>query len=321
MAEQWNIDTVLAKRGDILEFAGTLKKWFVGKDEEVDMMVLAAVAGEPLLFVGEPGTAKSDMVVKFVRLLGLYEREGDFFEYMLTRFTEPSEIIGPVDILRLKNEGEFIRNTEGKLPEARVVFLDEVFKANSAILNVLLTIINEKKFYQGGRPRPVPLELLFAATNSVSVEEELKALKDRFTLKIKTEPVQEQRFLELIRRGLANEGSTVKPVDFLHFEDFLAVRAYLKSCWTNATADMAAFAPSRILDLVIKTLAVFKNDLNVFISDRKVIKIYKLLRAHAFLFGDGTLGTENLAVLKYIGEEDEDFDRLRTAVDDILVRN
>lgn len=321
MAEQWNIDTVLAKRGDILEFAGTLKKWFVGKDEEVDMMVLAAVAGEPLLFVGEPGTAKSDMVVKFVRLLGLYEREGDFFEYMLTRFTEPSEIIGPVDILKLKNEGEFIRNTEGKLPEARVVFLDEVFKANSAILNVLLTIINEKKFYQGGRPRPVPLELLFAATNSVSVEEELKALKDRFTLKIKTEPVQEQRFLELIRRGLANEGTAVKPVGFLQFEDFLGVRAYLKSCWTNAQADMAAFAPPRILDLVIKTLAVFKNDLNVFISDRKVIKIYKLLRSHAFLFGDGTLGTENLAVLKYIGEEDEDFDRLRTAVDDILVRN
>lgn len=321
MAEQWNIDTVLAKRGDILEFAGTLKKWFVGKDEEVDMMVLAAVAGEPLLFVGEPGTAKSDMVVKFVRLLGLHEREGDFFEYMLTRFTEPSEIIGPVDILKLRNEGEFVRNTEGKLPEARVVFLDEVFKANSAILNVLLTIINEKKFYQGGRPRPVPLELLFAATNSVSVEEELKALKDRFTLKIKTEPVQEQRFLELIRRGLANEGTTVKPVDFLRFEDFLTVRAYLKSCWADAGADMAAFAPSRILDLLIRTLAVFKNDLNVFISDRKVIKIYKLLRSHAFLFGDGTLGTENLAVLKYVGEEDEDFDRLRTAVDDILVRN
>ena len=75
------------------------------------------------------------------------------------------------------------------------------------------------------------------------------------------------------------------------------------------------------MDLVTKTLAVLKNDLSVFISDRKVIKIYKLLRTHAFLFGDGTLEKETLAVLKYIGEEDEDFDRLRSTVDDILTRN
>ena len=110
-------------------------------------MVVAAVAQEPLLLVGPPGTAKSDLVLKFKDALGLADE--DYFEYMLTRFTEPSEIIGPIDISQLR-EGRYIRREQGKLPTARLGFLDEIFKSNSAILNILLTIINERKFYQDG---------------------------------------------------------------------------------------------------------------------------------------------------------------------------
>ena len=127
-------------------------------------MVVAAVAQEPLLLVGPPGTAKSDLVLKFKDALGLAEE--DYFEYMLTRFTEPSEIIGPIDISQLR-EGRYIRREQGKLPTARLAFLDEIFKSNSAILNILLTIINEHKFYQDGVPQPVRLRVLFAATNEV----------------------------------------------------------------------------------------------------------------------------------------------------------
>ena len=121
-------------------------------------MLVAAVAQEPLLLVGPPGTAKSDLVLKFKDALGLADE--DYFEYMLTRFTEPSEIIGPIDISQLR-EGRYIRREQGKLPTARLAFLDEIFKSNSAILNILLTIINERKFYQDGDaaagppPRPV----------------------------------------------------------------------------------------------------------------------------------------------------------------------
>src|SRR5213083_3230686 len=123
-------------------FRTSLGRFFVAKQELIDLMLTAAVAQEPLLLVGPPGTAKSDLVLKFKDALGVSEE--DYFEYMLTRFTEPSEIIGAIDIALLRS-GRYIRKKEGKLPTARIVFLDEIFKSNSAILNILLTIINEKK--------------------------------------------------------------------------------------------------------------------------------------------------------------------------------
>ena len=126
-----------------------LASYFINRQTEVDLMTVCATAQEPLLFVGPPGTAKSDLVVKWVESVGL--NEGDYFEYMLTKFTEPSEILGPIDIDLLK-QGRFIRRTKGKLPECRVGFLDEIFKSNSAILNLLLTILNERKYYQDGEP-------------------------------------------------------------------------------------------------------------------------------------------------------------------------
>ena len=163
---------------------------------------MAAIAQEPLLLVGPPGTAKSDLVLKFKDALGL--GEDDYFEYMLTRFTEPSEIIGPIDISQLR-EGRYIRREQGKLPTARLGFLDEIFKSNSAILNILLTIINERKFYQDGVPQPVRLRVLFAATNEVPEQGELAALKDRFCLKAESRSVQEEHFTELIDAGLQGE--------------------------------------------------------------------------------------------------------------------
>src|SRR5262247_3731116 len=165
-------------------------------------MVVASIAQEPLLLVGPPGTAKSDLVLKYKDALGM--SEGDYFEYMLTRFTEPSEIIGAIDIKELR-EGKYLRRKEGKLPTARLAFLDEIFKSNSAILNILLTIINEKKFYQEGVPTAVPLRVLFAATNEVPEQTELGALKDRFVLKAESRSVQEKWFEDLVDAGLQNE--------------------------------------------------------------------------------------------------------------------
>ena len=137
-----------------------LSGYFVDKAEIIDLMTICTLAQEPLLLIGRPGTAKSDLVVKFRQALAV--AEGRYFEYMLTKFTEPSEIIGPIDINELK-DGKYIRRVEGKLPEAEIVFLDEIFKSNSAILNSLLTIINERKFYQEGRPTPVPMVMLLVA--------------------------------------------------------------------------------------------------------------------------------------------------------------
>src|SRR3954469_11185763 len=195
-------DQAAALRDRINRFRTSLGRFFVAKQDVIDLMTVAAVAQEPLLIVGPPGTAKSDLVLKFKDALGLADE--DYFEYMLTRFTEPSEIIGPIDISQLR-PGRYIRREQGKLPTARLGFLDEIFKSNSAILNILLTIINERKFYQDGVPMPVRLRVLFAATNEVPEQAELAALKDRFCLKAESRPVQETYFTQLVDMGLQGE--------------------------------------------------------------------------------------------------------------------
>jgi len=181
--EDWSLeelqDDAEGLRARLNRFRKSLGRFFVNKQDLIDLMLVAAIAQEPLLLVGPPGTAKSDLVLKFKDALGLAEE--DYFEYMLTRFTEPSEIIGPIDIGLLR-EGRYVRREQGKLPTARLAFLDEIFKSNSAILNILLTIINERKFYQDGAPQPVRLRVLFAATNEVPAQSELAGAKDRFSL-------------------------------------------------------------------------------------------------------------------------------------------
>src|SRR5271163_3411829 len=204
--EDWPFADLQAEAEDLRQrinrFRQSLSRFFVAKQELIDLMLVAAVAQEPLLLVGPPGTAKSDLVIKFKDALGIADE--DYFEYMLTRFTAPSEIIGPIDITLLR-EGRYIRREQGKLPTARLAFLDEIFKSNSAILNILLTIINERKFYQDGAPQPVRLRVLFAATNEVPEQGELAALKDRFVLKAESRSVQEEHFEELIDFGLDSE--------------------------------------------------------------------------------------------------------------------
>src|SRR4051812_19361914 len=205
-AEDWSF-TQLQKEAEDLRrklnlFRTSLGRFFVAKQGLIDLMVVAAVAQEPLLIVGPPGTAKSDLVLKFKDAIGIADE--DYFEYMLTRFTEPSEIIGPIDINQLR-DGRYIRREQGKLPTAQLAFLDEIFKSNSAILNILLTIINERKFYQDGVPTPVRLRILFAATNEIPEQGELAALKDRFVLKAESLSVQEDHFEALIDAGLQAE--------------------------------------------------------------------------------------------------------------------
>ncbi len=241
LREDWTLEELQDEaeelRTRINRFRKSLGRFFVHKQELIDLMVVAAIAQEPLLLVGPPGTAKSDLVLKFKDALGLGEE--DYFEYMLTRFTEPSEIIGPIDISQLR-EGRYIRREQGKLPTARLGFLDEIFKSNSAILNILLTIINERKFYQDGVPQPVRLRVLFAATNEIPEQSELAALKDRFCLKAESQSVQEEHFAELVDTGIEGEVFKVlnqKPWNEGHstLVDLLKANRYLTHLFAQAS--------------------------------------------------------------------------------------
>src|SRR5580692_834368 len=179
--------------------AKNLEGRFLGKDEVIRLLLIATLAGEHAVLIGPPGTAKSALLRTFARLL-----DARYFEYLLTRFTEPNEIFGPVDLAAFR-EGRYERRTEGMLPNAEIVFLDEVFKSNSAILNALLTLLNERKFTSGARVLPSPLLSAFGAANEVPTDEALAAIYDRFLLRIRSDNLDAYHFQDLLQKGLDNE--------------------------------------------------------------------------------------------------------------------
>src|SRR3954468_23834913 len=188
-------DNATLGRRLVAEVLEPMKQAFVGKDEIVDLMGVALVAGENLFLLGPPGTAKSLLVHDLGRRL-----EGRTFEYLLTRFTEPNELFGPFDIRKLR-EGELITNTEGMLPEASLVFLDELLNANSAILNSLLTALNERVFRRGKESRPLQALLFVGASNHLPEDDALKALFDRFLLRVRCDNVPGERLPDVLMAG------------------------------------------------------------------------------------------------------------------------
>src|SRR6185369_5339682 len=172
-----------------------MKSAFVGKDEIIDLMGVCLVGGENLFVLGPPGTAKSALVHELGRRL-----DGNTFDYLLTRFTEPNEIFGPFDIRKLR-DGELVTNTEGMLPEASLVFLDELLNANSAILNSLLMALNERIFRRGRETRALPLLMVVGASNRLPEDDALHALFDRFLLRVHCDNVPAERLIDVLEAG------------------------------------------------------------------------------------------------------------------------
>lgn len=163
------------------------------RDGPVRLLLLAALAGEHVLLIGPPGTAKSALA----RRLHAAFVDAPYFERLLTRFSVPEELFGPLSLTALEQD-RYERLTDGFLPTAQVAFLDEVFKANSAILNALLTLLNEREFDNGAGRVRVPLVSVVGATNEVPEDESLQAFHDRFLLRVPVLPVGDASFAALL---------------------------------------------------------------------------------------------------------------------------
>jgi MoxR-like ATPase len=280
-----------------------VKQSFVGKDEIVDLLGICLLAKENAFLLGPPGTAKSAIV----RSLSNCIKEGKNFEYLLTRFTEPNEIFGPFDIRKLK-DGELVTNTEGMLPEASLVFLDEIFNANSAILNSLLMALNERIFRRGKETRQLPALMFVGASNVLPEDDALNALLDRFLIRIECDYVDPDLLNEVLLAGWQLENRTFEERPAISPSE---IRELQKEC---RTVDLSGIR-RQYVDLV-HTL----RNTGIRVSDRRAVKLQNLIAASALMCHRKEAILSDLWVLKYIWDTEEQIEILAGIIDHILAK-
>ena len=294
------------------------------KETEISLSLLAALAGESIILLGPPGVAKS-MVA---RQLKTAFKDAHSFEYLMSRFSTPDEIFGPVSIQKLKSSDTYERAVEGYLPTADVVFLDEIWKAGPAIQNTLLTVINEKLFRNGNKEMHLPLKLLVAASNELPAKGEgLEALWDRFVIRIESRPIKkESNFRAMLLDSHADfSGSTggLGHADFANNADFseLKITGEEYAGWSENINRIGV--KEEVLDVISvirKSLRAVNVDeaaerRNIYVSDRRWKNIARLLRTSAFMQDREEVDCcDLLPIYHCLWQEPEERDAIRTIV-------
>lgn len=289
----------------------TLNERFAGLQEPIRALVLSVASGEPLLLIGPPGTAKSKLIRAFCGLIGLIKENDpeadhpDYFEYLLTPFTEPGELFGFYNIAAAR-ESRLEREDAGMMQNAKVVYLDEVFNGSSAILNSILAFINERIFHDRGVRKPVAMQALFAATNQIPETSDLRAVFDRFVLRCPVENVDAHvnPIGDLVRTGWRETyGSRPATEDFDDLLDgLLSFRRAVGELTTKGRLVPHEGAPvySGLAQLVQHAR---QYDLSR-MSNRRVVKLTLIMLVHAIYeavrrdnFKDIKLGEAELQLL------------------------
>jgi MoxR-like ATPase len=264
-----------------------MKSAFVGKDEVIDLLGVCLAAGENLFILGPPGTAKTALVRELGRRL-----HGYVFDYLLTRFTEPNELFGPFDIRRLR-EGELVTNTEGMLPEASLVFLDELLNANSAILNSLLMVLNERVFRRGRETRLLPLLMVVGASNRLPEEDALNALFDRFLMRVHCDNVADERLGSVLDAGWRLYSQNADGAAQIPADEIKRLQSVLNEI------DVVAVRPA-YLELVRRLRRA-----GIAISDRRAVRLQRLVAASAVLCGRLQANATDLWIFRHIWDTEE----------------
>lgn len=285
------ITTDLSKKFEILE--ATVNGDVLERSREIHCALNALVARKHFFMIGPPGTAKSYMVRRIVDRVDFAAEKNNseaYFQWLLTKYTTPEEVFGPPNLADLE-EGRYRRNTERKLPVSFIAFLDEIFKANSSILNALLTIMNERLFFNNGDDERTPVSTIFAASNEMPMDDNLWALWDRLHFRFKVEPVRESgNFITMLRTKRDPE-----PPKLLTWAEIRQAQQ------EASTVEL----PSDLFDALKMLRDNLKNE-GIEPTERRFVECLGIIQAEAWLNGRDVADIDDMRVLRHVLWSDEE---------------